>query len=311
MALWPKSGMNAFIRLRLTFVHRLRPLAHLLNMAFPAVKPFFCTGINQKTMDTNDKTTEREFGREFQNRMERRIKGRMGNRFESKSGRILGGVVLLGIGALLIAHEMGADIPNWIFTWPMIPIAIGLFIGAKMNFRPDGWLIPIFIGCAFLLNNIMPELEIKNFIWPTIIIIIGLAMIFRPRKQHWGEYWNTDVNSTEGGDRIDMVSVFSGNKKMIITKDFRGGEAVSVFGGTELNLVQSDINGTVTLELTQVFGGAKLIVPSNWKIISSEVVSVFGSLEDKRQLRSEPTDETKVLRLIGTSVFGGVEIKSY
>lgn len=234
----------------------------------------------------------------------------MDDRFGSKSGRILGGLFLLVVGGVLLAHQAGADIPHWIFSWPMIPLCIGLFIGAKMNFRPDGWLIPVAVGGAFLLNEISPELHIMPFVWPTIIIVIGLFMIFRPRTKNHGEYWN-EIESTEGGDVLEVVSVFSGNKKIVITKNFKGGEAVSVFGGTELNMIQADINGSATLELTQVFGGAKLIVPSNWKIDAVQVVSVFGALEDKRQLTNEPADETKVLKLIGTSVFGGIEIKSY
>lgn len=232
------------------------------------------------------------------------------DQFNSKSGRRLAGLVLLIIGGVFMAHELGVEIPHWIFSWPMIPLVIGIFIGAKMNFRPNGWLIPVAIGGAFLLNESNPGLHIMPYIWPAIIIIIGLFMIFRPRRRNRTDYWNEISQTTEDGDIIEVVSVFSGNKKVIITKNFKGGEAVSVFGGTELNLIQADINGNATLELTQVFGGAKLIVPANWKI-NSEVVSVFGGLEDKRQLTSEPPDSTKVLKLIGTSVFGGIEIRSY
>ncbi len=254
-------------------------------------------------MDTN------EIRDRHQERKDRRDQF-INEKFNTKSGRRWGGLVLIIIGGVFLAHQAGADIPHWVFSWPMIPLYIGLFIGAKMNFRPDGWLIPVAIGAAFLVNEINPELRIMPYVWPTIIIVVGLFMILRPKKNHGAEYWNNVSNSTEEGDAIETVSVFGGNKKMIITKNFKGGEAVSVFGGTELNLTQADINGVATLELVQVFGGAKLIVPSNWKI-NSEVVSVFGSLEDKRQLTNEPADNTKVLKLIGTSVFGGVEIKSY
>jgi len=259
-------------------------------------------------METNDYRSQ--YAKNLEDKIKKDVKHRMEDRFNSKSGRILGGIVLLCVGATLMAREFGADIPHWIFSWPMIPIAIGLFIGAKMNFRPDGWVIPVIVGAAFLLNDIMPELQLRHFIWPTAIIVVGLFMIFRPRKHHWGEHWNADSQTQSDGDMIEVISVFGGNKKMIITKNFKGGEAVSVFGGTELNLTQADIHGTVTLELTQVFGGAKLIVPSNWKI-NSEVVSVFGALEDKRQFTAEPVDDNKVLKVIGTSVFGGVEIKSF
>jgi predicted membrane protein len=261
-------------------------------------------------METNDQTSNTP------SRMEAKDKGRE-YPFNSRSGRVWGGVVLLGIGSVLLADKMGADIPNWIFSWPMIPIAIGLFIGAKMNFRPDGWLIPIFIGVAFLVDRMMPEIDLRHFIWPAIIICIGLVMIFRPRRRRKREnYWQNNNNaaytSSTGTteDSIDMVSVFGHNKKTVLSKNFKGGECVSFFGGTELNLMQSDFTGVMELELVQVFGGAKLIIPSNWKI-SSDIVTVFGGLDDKRHLTTEPADPNKVLKLVGASVFGGIEIRSY
>jgi len=80
-------------------------------------------------------------------------------------------------------------------------------------------------------------------------------------------------------------------------------------GGAELNLAQADINGTVTLDITQVMGGTKLIVPPHWEI-RSNLTSVFGSIEDKRQ-QDKVANPDKVLVLDGTSIFGGIEIRNY
>lgn len=95
-----------------------------------------------------------------------------------------------------------------------------------------------------------------------------------------------------------------------MNKNFKGGEATSVFGGTELNLMQADINGHVVFELTQIFGGAKLILPAHWEI-KSEIVNIFGGVEDKRPVQSVTNDPNKVIVLKGTSIFGGIEIRSY
>lgn len=243
---------------------------------------------------------------------------RQGNNIENtpnRSGRLWGGLALVIIGAVFMARKAGADLPYWIFSGWMIPIAAGIYFGARQSFRPGGWLIPIAIGAAFMIDEFVPGIEMKEFIWPAIIIGAGLIMIFRPRgsrSDRW-KSWKNDsfISSTDGSDEIlDMVSIFGGNKRNVITKNFRGGEAVSVFGGTELVLTQADFTGTATLELTQVFGGAKLIIPANWKI-QSEVVSIFGALDDKRPQSQDGADSTKVLKLIGTSIFGGIEIKSY
>jgi hypothetical protein len=65
------------------------------------------------------------------------------------------------------------------------------------------------------------------------------------------------------------------------------------------------------MELTNVFGGTKLIIPAHWEI-NSELVSVFGSIEDKRPIQPNTTiGDKKVLILRGTTFMGGIDIKSY
>ena len=81
-------------------------------------------------------------------------------------------------------------------------------------------------------------------------------------------------------------------------------------GGAEINMMQADIQGKVALEITQVMGGTKLIVPSHWRIQTSEVVSILGGIDDKRPVQGN-IDENKVLVISGTSILGGLEIKSY
>ena len=84
---------------------------------------------------------------------------------------------------------------------------------------------------------------------------------------------------------------------------------VSIFGGVEIDLTQADFNGQITIEMTQIFSGAKLIIPPHWQI-RSEMIAIFGGIEDKRPPQTY-YDENKVLILNGTTFFGGLEIKSY
>ena len=110
----------------------------------------------------------------------------------------------------------------------------------------------------------------------------------------------------------DSTVIFGGAKKNIISKNFRGGEAVTVFGGTEINLMQADLTGPVVLELTQVFGGTKLIVPPHWKVWSKDMVTILGGIDDKRPMMGNPSDDTnKTLILKGTCMLGGIDIRSY
>lgn len=262
---------------------------------------------------------------------------------EHKRGKIIGGILVVIAGSLLLARELGAEIPYWIFTWKTFLIGLGVLVGIKHRFRNMSWLILILVGSAFLVSDLYPELAIKHLLWPVLVIVVGLFIIFKPRRIHhsrrhrhrdrhwkrWQEreelkknfkeeyrksYVDDYFSETSSDDVIDGVTVMGGIKKKIISKNFKGGDITVIFGGVELNFSQADINVNekATLEVTQVFGGTKIIVPANWEI-KSELVSVFGSIEDKRMI--QPTtlgsETSKVLVLRGTTFFGGIEIKSF
>lgn len=242
-----------------------------------------------------------------------------------RKGKIFGGLLIVAVGVVFLARELGAEIPHWVVSWKTFLIAIGLLIGIKHNFKTLGWFFPILVGSAFLIGDFFPELHIKHMLWPIILILFGLFVMFKPRRKFRGHYWQrvenrrhfqkryhcfgADINTSE--DYIDSTSFMGGVKKNIVSKDFKGGDITNVFGGAELNLSQADFNGTATLEITQVFGGTKLIIPSHWEI-KSELTTVMGSIEDKRQIQPNMvTDNNKILILRGTTFFGGIDIKSF
>ncbi|MGB4774490.1 MAG: LiaF domain-containing protein [Daejeonella sp.] len=247
-----------------------------------------------------------------------------------QSGKAIVGFVLLVIGSLLLLRSLDLlFLPRWIFSIPVFIILIGVFIGARQNFRSPVPIVLIAIGSALLVKKIFPELHLGGFIWPGIIIGFGLYMIFGRRgntdkSNNLSPGWDKRVDNegiegeySEGGnksqefaeDRLNSISVFGGVKKNIFSKNFKGGEAVNFFGGSDFNLLQADIQGRAILDITQVFGGTKIIVPANWEV-HSEMIAIFGGIDDKRppQLNVTPN---KILVIKGTSIFGGVNIRSY
>ena len=238
---------------------------------------------------------------------------------DPQPSRILGGVVLVVIGVLFFARKLGVDFPEWLFTWPMLLIALGIYISAKHNFKNPGGYILMVIGGVFLIERFYPEFRIHEFFWPTLLIVFGIMMIFKPKRQRatddaGNSYQKADacytaVDTTEHS--IEVNSILAGVKRNVLSKDFKGGEVNCIMGGAEINLSHATINGTATLEMNQIFGGAKLIVPAHWEIIS-DITVVLGGVEDKRQVLGNYNQEQKpVLILKGACVFGGVDIRSY
>lgn len=285
-------------------------------------------------------------------------------------GRVWAGIIILGIGTVLLAGKLGLDwlFPHWLFNWhnmwPLILIVVGLVIGGNSNFRNPVSYILLGLGSFFLIRNTI-HFDIGAFIWPAVIIGIGLWLLLgrekggpcppKPDRRQdlhgrkgdfeWdkrikdepappqpgeattfnkaddfekaGAVSDKHMDDTDGGELTDndflkSTSIFSDVKKMVSSKRFQGGEIVNVFGGTDIDLIQADIQRPIVIDVFQLFAGTKIIVPAHWKI-HSEVVSVFGEVNDRRFSRGMPyedRDDQKVVYIKGTSIFGGITIKN-
>jgi hypothetical protein len=240
---------------------------------------------------------------------------------QHRRGRFFAGLFIVGAGVLFLAREMGVVLPEWLFTWQMILITLGVFSGLKHRFRHIGWVVMVAIGGAFMAREYLPEYDFSHYIWPAMIILVGLVIMLKPkRKNAWCRHrrrnrWHQRYEESAGlpatnEEYIDVSAVFGGIKKNIVSKNFRGGEINCVFGGAEINFMQADFQDTIELEVNAVFGGAGLIIPPHWEI-KSEMTAVLGGVEDKRPLHTGTVSQGKKLILKGTAVFGGIEIKSY
>src|SRR4051812_9026060 len=95
----------------------------------------------------------------------------------ARSGKAFFGIFLVLIGSLLLLKRAGFFFPNWLLSWPMLLIVIGLFTGVRHNFRNPASYILIIIGALFLLDRMIPGMNMTMFIWPVLLILFGLFMI--------------------------------------------------------------------------------------------------------------------------------------
>ncbi|MBW7839431.1 MAG: hypothetical protein H3C36_07295, partial [Chitinophagaceae bacterium] len=74
---------------------------------------------------------------------------------------------------------------------------------------------------------------------------------------------------------------------------------------------QAGMKVPAVLEINNVFGGTKLVVPSDWNV-KNEVTAIFGGIDDKRKyLANIVPDPEKSLLIKGSCLFGGIDIVSY
>jgi hypothetical protein len=317
-----------------------------------------------------------------------------------RSGRIWAGLFLVLVGAVLVLDQMGFPLPDWLFSWHALLIALGLFIGFRHGFRGGFWLILILVGAAFEFQDYYPHYELHRFIFPGILILIGIMFVLNPGKHHrWPDNWHdqkynkwkdkdwkrqwkaqmkndwrarkwgnnvgpqpnqfgpgtsnpgpggppvnpdgsnpdgtnpsgtTNANpsgssnpnpsggtsSTGSGytgytseDFLDSTAFFGGVHKKIMSKNFKGGDVVTIMGGTELDLSQADFTGMVKLDVVQIMGATKIIVPAHWEV-RTDVTAIFAGFEDKR-IQPTVNNPDKVLIIDGTSLMGGIELRNY
>jgi predicted membrane protein len=225
------------------------------------------------------------------------------------------GVVILLAGLTLLAYNFGIITDHWkhiFFSWQMLLIVIGVISLLSRDNHVPG-IILISVGGFFLLPRLffLPDNFVHNF-WPLVLIGAGLLIIFRVVPMN--RFRRHDPAGAERTSHEGMIFeevVFGDSKQRITSQDFRGGHAHCVFGSIEIDLTQAKLaEGTQILDLSVVFGGITVIVPSDWKV-QMKMSSVLGGFADKRVYVKEQPDPSRILIVKGNAVFGGGELKSY
>lgn len=97
------------------------------------------------------------------------------------NGRTTVGAIILILGSLLLIDQLNLFfIPDWIFSWPMLLIGIGVYSGMRHNFRNSISVIMILLGIAFLFTENIDNAD--RIVWPVAIIATGAWMVFKHRK---------------------------------------------------------------------------------------------------------------------------------
>lgn len=103
---------------------------------------------------------------------------------KNRLGKVLGGIVIVAIGALLFARNAGAPLPYWLFSFGSLIFALGLFTWVRHSFRRPGGLVFMLIGALLVTSKIVTGFAIAPFFWPITIIAAGAWMILKPQRKH-------------------------------------------------------------------------------------------------------------------------------
>ena len=166
-------------------------------------------------------------------------------------------------------------------------------------------LILIILGISVFV-----QIPIFNFLIALFIIVIGLRLLsghprrdrYHRNKEKFRERFENNFSEGTSHD-LDEVRVFGGLKRKVVMDDFENGRVISIFAGSEVDMSSVKTSEkTVYLELVAVFGGIRIKIPKNWKVINKST-TVAGRIDDNTSGTG-----SVVVKINGATVLGGIEI---
>jgi predicted membrane protein len=260
-------------------------------------------------MDSGEK-----FGRDLGERIKSRVHDRIRDGGYHGGGRhngMIPGAIILAIGAIFLLNNMGIVNAGHFFQfWPLILV----FAGIVKLFDPcrRAW------GAILLIFGVLLQLNHHGFghfswgeMWPIVLIAAGgFAMWSALQARKMTE--NLGANPGDPLTTLNESAIFGGVQKRVNAKEFRGGQLQSLFGGIEIDLRDADMaENQAVLHANAVFGGIELRVPETW-YVAARGQGIFGGYTDSTRYTppADPDKPKKTLIVMGTAVFGGVEIRN-
>jgi len=203
------------------------------------------------------------------------------------------GLMLIAFGALFILNQVDPTLYALISPLFLPTVIAGAMISGMLTSRRVQ-LIPslILIGAVLWMLrelNIIEFDSLFQFFWPTILIILGVRILFS-RSPMIRMTSDKSVDVAFGG----REQSFSEAKSTSIT---------TMFGSNELDYRNATFpEAGVELDIVTMFGSTEIRVGDDVRVVANGT-PLFGAFEDKT-----PQQGTKILKIKYTVMFGAIEV---
>ncbi len=228
----------------------------------------------------------------------------MTERNYSMTPSAIAGVLLALLGILLTLDNFSyIDASSWLRFWPAVLVVLGLIKATRpgtTSGRTVGLVVAV-VGIIMVLNRADIVHISITALWPLLLVALGLSFVLRSGARK-------DVDGDASSDTIRGAAILGGMEQKISSRFFSGGTVSAILGGHDIDLREADIpdRGEAVLDVFAFMGGIEIKVPQSWTVIV-DGSAILGGFEN----RTTPgVHGLKTLRITGTAIMGGVEIKS-
>lgn len=186
-----------------------------------------------------------------------------------KYGPLIIGLVFIGVGIGYMGNYIGwwsgFDIffPGWWTLFIIVPCLI-FIVNSGFNLPS---LIGLVIGVFLLITQQEQLKHLWSLVMPVTLIVIGLYIIFKSKLFKYRRV----VKAEDGGAFYIPIynCYFNGREIKFGRFELHGAEVTTLLGNLVLDLSEAIITKDVVIDVTNVFAGAKIILPPYVKMAPS------------------------------------------
>ncbi len=246
--------------------------------------------------------------------------------FNKDNGRKTAAYVLIGVAAYMVLANTGlldwigiGALVRWMFrtAFDLLPAAI-LVMGvlwiarSKEGEKPlVAWFITIFGGILLVSQFELFGLSFGEMFLPMWLVIIAF-MIMNPRNLLPRRLNMQNDELAEDTGTIQLVAFMGGGELDYTSRNLKGGDIVSIWGGYQIDFSNADMEGdSMRLNLFCIMGGVEITIPSNWEVEKRDAICIMGGFANKTKCLAEQLDlPRKKLIISGFALMGGGEVKN-
>ena len=142
-----------------------------------------------------------------------------------------------------------------------------------------------------------------DFIWPLLIIAIGLMLLFRSkpiaspsgtggagclcgiRKGRTVPTGSSGIRGvSDTSDSPEILWILGGTHHRIESRRFRGAQVTSVLSKGKVDLTRAELEGEASLDVLSILGTVEILVPEGWEIVIRGT-SLIGDMKNETAVR--------------------------